>query len=38
MNDIARESLIWRTPIERLIGQTPDICVILQFYFCKDIY
>jgi len=34
----AVEKLKWHNPIERIKGQTPDIRVILQFYFWKDVY
>jgi hypothetical protein len=38
MNHTAVESLQWRTPIEVLTGQTPDISPILQYRFFEDVY
>ena len=38
MNHTAVESLDWRTPIEVLTGNTPDISPILQFKFFEDVY
>jgi transposase InsO family protein len=33
LNHVARKSLNWRTPIEWLLGFTPDITVLLAFVF-----
>ena len=37
-NHLAYESLGWRTPIEWLLGYTPDISVLLQFVFYEPVY
>ena len=37
-NHIAYKSLGWRTPIEWLLGHTPDISALLQFRFYQPIY
>jgi hypothetical protein len=37
-NHLAHESLDNRTPLEVLTGSTPDISVLLQFYFWEPIY
>ena len=38
MNVTAVESLNWRTPIERLTGQTPDSSIVMIFEFFDEIY
>ena len=38
MNHMAVESLEWRTPLEVLTGQTPDISPLLQYEFHEDVY
>ncbi|MGL5917807.1 MAG: hypothetical protein ACRCYM_01000, partial [Cetobacterium sp.] len=38
MNVTAVESLNWRTPIERLTGQTPDTSIIMLFVFYDEVY
>ena len=38
LNHIARKSLNWRTPIEWLLGYTPDITVLLAFVFWEPVY
>ena len=38
MNHTAQESLGWRTPVEWLLGYTPDITVLLQFVFWEPVY
>jgi hypothetical protein len=38
MNITAVESLNWRTPIERLTGQTPDSSIIMIFEFFDEVY
>ena len=38
MNHTAMESLGWRTPVEWLLGYTPDITVLLQFMFYEPVY
>jgi len=38
MNHTAHESLGWRTPIEWLLGFTPDISVLLEFIFWQPVY
>ena len=37
-NRTARRILRWRTPIEALTGQTPDISVLLHFRFWQRVY
>ena len=37
-NHIAYKSLGWRTPIEWLLGYTPDISSLLQFIFYEPVY
>ncbi len=37
-NHMARERLGWRTPIEWLLGYTPDITVMLIFHFWEPVY
>jgi len=37
-NHIALKSLGWKTPVEWLLGFTPDISVLLQFEFWEPIY
>ena len=37
-NHTAYESLGWRTPIEKSLGQTPDISGLLYFKFWEKIY
>lgn len=38
MNHTAFERLNWRTPTEWLLGYTPDITVLLIFYFWEPVY
>ena len=38
MNHTALESLNWRTPIEWLLGYTPDITRLLKFEFYEPVY
>jgi hypothetical protein len=38
LNHVARKSLTWRTPIEWLLGFTPDITVLLVFAFWEPVY
>jgi hypothetical protein len=38
MNRTAKESLNWRTPIEALTGQTPDISPLLHFRFWEPVF
>ena len=38
MNVTAVESLNWRTPLERLTGQTPDSSIVMIFEFFDEIY
>ncbi len=38
LNHTARERLGWRTPIEWLLGTTPDITVLLRFIFWEPVY
>ena len=38
MNHTARERLGWRTPIEWLLGWTPDMTVLLRFIFWEPVY
>ena len=38
LNRTARRKLGWRTPIEALSGQTPDISNLLQFHFWEPCY
>ena len=38
MNLTAEQSLGWRTPIEVLTGQTPDISILLPFLFWDVVY
>ena len=38
INHTAFERLGWRTPTEWLLGYTPDITVLLQFYFYEPVY
>jgi hypothetical protein len=38
MNRTARKLLGWRTPYEALVGQTPDISIMLQFRFWETCY
>jgi len=38
LNVMATESLGWRTPLEKLTGQTPDISPFLQFQFYDPVY
>ena len=38
LNRIATESLDWRTPLEKLTGETPDISPILKYEFYEPIY
>jgi len=38
LNHTAHESLNWRTPIKWLLGHTPDISVLLQFFFWEPVY
>ena len=37
-NHTARERLGWRTPVEWLLGYTPDITVMLIFHFWEPVY
>jgi hypothetical protein len=38
LNHVARKSLSWCTPIEWLLGFTPDITVLLVFIFWEPMY
>ena len=38
LNHVAMASLGWRTPVEWLIGTTPDIATLLQFIFWEPVY
>ena len=38
LNRVAAPSLNWRTPLEVLNGETPDISPILQYWFWEDVY
>ena len=38
LNHVARERLGWRTPIEWLLGHTPDISAFLIFTFYEPVY
>ena len=38
LNRTARRKLEWRTPIEALSGQTPDISNLLHFHFWEPCY
>ena len=38
LNHVARKSLNWRTPIEWLLGYTPDITALLVFVFWEPVY
>jgi len=38
LNHTASETLNWRTPLEALRGQTPDISSLLQFEFWEPVY
>lgn len=38
MNHVARERLGWRTPIEWMLGYTPDISAFLVFTFYEPVY
>ena len=38
MNRTACESLGWKTPMEMLTGQTPDISVIYRYELWEDVY
>jgi hypothetical protein len=38
MNRTAKESLNWRTPVEALTGQTPDISMLLHFTFWEPVF
>ena len=38
MNRTAKESLNWRTPVEALTGQTPDISMLLHFIFWEPVF
>ena len=38
LNHTALERLGWRTPVEWLLGYTPDITVLLQFIFYEPVY
>ena len=38
MNHTAYKSIGWRTPMEWLLGYTPDISVLLQFRFYEPVY
>ena len=37
LNHVAMASLGWRTPVEWLIGTTPDISNLLQFIFWEPV-
>ena len=37
-NHLARNSLGWKTPMEWVMGYTPDISVLLQFQFYEPVY
>jgi hypothetical protein len=38
LNHTATKSLGWRTPLEKLDGQTPDISAILNYHFWEPVY
>jgi len=38
MNHLATEQLSYCTPMEALTGQTPDISLMLSFYFWEPVY
>ncbi|KAL7490750.1 hypothetical protein ACHAWT_000281, partial [Skeletonema menzelii] len=38
MNRTAKETLNWRTPVEALNGQTPDISMLLHFTFWEPVF
>ena len=38
MNRTANETLNWRTPVEALTGQTPDISMLLHFTFWEPVF
>ena len=38
LNRTAMEPLSWRTPIEKALGETPDISSLLQFAFYEPVY
>ena len=38
MNHMACESLNWQTPIEWLLGYTPDITAMLIFHFYEPVH
>ena len=38
LNRLATESLGWRTPLEKLTGETPDISPILKYKFYEPVY
>ena len=38
LNHLAHQSLNWRTPLEALTGQTPDISAFLEFEFFQPVY
>eukprot|EP00984_Skeletonema_dohrnii_P031889 scaffold24984_cov234-Skeletonema_dohrnii-CCMP3373.AAC.1 len=38
MNRTAKETLDWRTPVEALTGQTPDISMLLHFTFWEPVF
>jgi len=38
MNRTAKENLNWRTPVEALTGQTPDISMLLHFIFWEPVF
>ena len=38
MNVTTVKSLNWRTPMERLTGQTPDSSIVMIFEFFDEIY
>jgi hypothetical protein len=38
LNHTATESLGWRTPLEKLNGQTPDISALITYHFWEPVY
>ena len=38
MNHVANQGLNWRTPLEWLLGSTPDVTALLMFVFCEPVH
>ena len=38
MNRTAKEKLGWRTPVEALTGNTPDVSILLHFTFWEPVF